>query len=190
MKNITIATLAAAASLAMNVPAQASDFDGAYVTLKGGMDHTKASGTYQAEKKNVGAGGVELGYRWDVGHGVLLGADTFFDYDARARHDTAVGGTTKYGSNVYGADFTAGTVIDTKLYVYGKVGGAHVKGIDDASGFARNAMHYGVGVAYEVAPRWTVGAEYTDTRAKEHGNRLNNDNVMLTVSYQFGDVFR
>lgn len=190
MKTTTIATLAAAAALALSATAQASDFEGAYVTLKGGMDHTKTTGAYQAEKKNVGAAGAELGYRWDIGNDILIGADAFFDYNARARHDTAAGGTMKYGSNVYGSDFVAGKVIDTKLFVYGKLGAAHVKGIDEASGFGHNAVHYGLGAAYEVAPRLTVGAEYTDARAKEHGARLNNDNVMLTVSYQFGKLFR
>jgi opacity protein-like surface antigen len=190
MKITTIATLAAVAALALNATARASDFEGAYVTLKGGMDHAKASGTYQADKKNVASWGSELGYRWDIGNDILIGADAFFDYNVRGRHDTAAGGTTKFGSNVYGSDFVAGKVVDSKLFVYGKLGAAHVKGIDGASGFGHNALHYGLGAAYEVAPRVTVGAEYTDTHAKEHGARLNNDNVMLTVSYQFGNVFR
>jgi hypothetical protein len=189
MKTITIATLAAAAALAMNPSAHATDFDGAYVTLKGGLDHAKASGAYQADKKNVGAAGTELGYRWNVGHDILLGTDAFFDYNGRDDHDTAAGGTTKYGSNVYGADFTAGTVLDKQWYLYGKLGLARVKGIEDADGFDEGALHYGAGFAYEVGPRWMLGAEYTNTHAKEHGIHLNNDNVMFTVSYQFGNLF-
>jgi opacity protein-like surface antigen len=187
MKITKLATLAAVAALAMSA-AHADDFEGAYVTLKGGLDHAKASGDYQADKKNVGSGGAELGNRWGVGHGLLIGTDAFFDYNARATHDTASGGTTKFGSNVYGADFTAGTVLDSKWYLYGKLGAAHVRGIDDADGFSKTALHYGTGVAYEVAPRWTVGTEYTNTHAKEHDTHLNNDNVMLTVSYDFGKV--
>src|SRR5215470_12257666 len=48
MKITKIATLAAVAALATS--AYANDFEGAYVTLKGGLDHAKASGEYQADK--------------------------------------------------------------------------------------------------------------------------------------------
>jgi opacity protein-like surface antigen len=190
MKTTTIATLATAAALSLNASARASDFDGAYLTVKGGMDHTKASGAYQADKKNVGSTGLETGYRRDIGHDVLVGADVFYDYNARASHDTADGGSTKYGSNVFGSDFLVGTVFDSKTFVYGKLGGAHVKGIEGERDFTHNAMHYGLGVSYAIAPRMNVGVEYTDARAKEHGSRLNNDNVMFTASYQFGKLLR
>ena len=190
MKNTTIATLATVAALSLNASARASEFEGAYVTVKGGMDHTKASGAYQADKKNVGSSGLETGYRWNIGHDVLVGGDVFYDYNARESHDTADGGSTKYGSNVFGTDFLVGTVFDSKTFVYGKLGGAHVKGIEGERDFTHNAMHYGLGASYAITPHMNVGVEYTDARAKEHGSRLNNDNVMLTASYQFGTLFR
>lgn len=187
MKTITLATLAATAVLAMNA-ASAADFAGAYVQLDGGLAHTKATGTYQADKKDVGSAGVEGGYLWNVGHDVLIGFDGFFDYNARETHDTAAGGQTKYGSNVYGSDFIGGYQIDSKWFVYGKLGAAHVKGIEGADGFSRTALHYGTGVQYEVMRNLAVGVEYTNTHAKEHDNRLNNDNAMLTLSYRFGEL--
>jgi len=187
MKIITLGALSAAAALAMNA-ASAADFAGAYVQLDGGLSHTKATGSYQADKKDVGSAGVEVGYLWNVGHDVLLGFDGFFDYNGRETHDTAAGGRTKYGSNVYGSDFVGGYQIDPKWFVYGKLGAAHVKGIEGADGFGKTALHYGTGVQYEFMRNLAVGVEYTNTHAREHGDRLNNDNTMLTLSYRFGEL--
>jgi opacity protein-like surface antigen len=187
MKTIALATLAATAILSMNV-ACAADFAGAYVQLDGGLSHTKATGSYQADKKDVGSAGVEAGYLWNVGHNVLVGVDGFFDYNARENHDTAAGGQTRYGSNVYGSDFIGGYQFDSKWFVYGKVGAAHVRGIEGADGFSKTALHYGTGVQYEVMRNVAVGVEYTNTHAKDHGDRLNNDNTMLTLSYSFGEL--
>ena len=187
MKIIALISLAAAAALVMSA-ARADDFAGAYVQLDGGVSHTKATGAYQADKKDVGSAGVEAGYLWNVGHNVLVGVDGFFDYNGRETHDTAAGGQTKYGSNVYGSDFIGGYQFDSKWFVYGKVGAAHVKGVEGADGFSRTALHYGTGVQYEVMHNLAVGVEYTNTHAKEHDNRLNNDNTMLTLSYRFGEL--
>ena len=187
MKTIPLATLAATALLAMSA-ARAGDFAGAYVQLDGGLDHTKASGAYQADSKNVGSVGFEAGNLWNVGHDVLIGVDGFFDYNGRENHNTATGGQTKYGSNVYGSDFIGGYQFDSNWFAYGKLGVAHVKGIEGADGFNKTAAHFGTGIKYDVTHNLAVGAEYTNSHAKEHGIRLNNDNTMLTLSYSFGEL--
>ena len=84
MKVIALVSLAAAAALVMSA-ARADDFSGAYVQLDGGVSHTKATGAYQADKKDVGSTGVEAGYLWNVGHNVLVGVDGFYVIDGAGR---------------------------------------------------------------------------------------------------------
>ncbi|MBV8467458.1 MAG: porin family protein [Burkholderiales bacterium] len=177
-----IAALIAASAMQL---VRAGDFDGAYVSVQAGDNTTRTTGAYSTNRKNTGAAGVEMGYNWEVS-GKIVGVSAFYDYNGRANHNVSGGGTSKYGSDVYGVDMIAGLPVNKKLLAYVKLGDAQIKGKDDARSFSSNALHGGVGVSYAVGRQWTAGAEWTDARANHHGTRLNDDNFMITTAYHFG----
>jgi opacity protein-like surface antigen len=183
MKKSLIATAAFAAILQMPA-AHAGDFDGAFIGLKAGDNLSRTEGNAATDQKNAGTGGVEAGYLWTVDPRVLVGFSTFYDYNGRVDRTLSSGASTKYGSNDFGADAIVGTPLD-KFLIYGKLGLARVQGKDDASGLSHDGFLAGVGVDYALAPTWTVGAEWTDARASEHGTKLANDNFVVTVKYHF-----
>lgn len=183
MKKSLIATAAFAAFL--QIPAaQANDFDGAFVGLKGGDNLSRTEGKTATDLKNSGTGGLEAGYLWTVDPRVVVGLSGFYDYNGRVERNAHDGISTKYGSNDYGVDAIIGTPID-KFLIYGKLGLARIQGKDDASGLSHTGFQSGLGVDYALAPRWTIGTEWTDERASEHGTKLINDNFVVTVKYHF-----
>lgn len=183
MKKSLIAMTAFAAVL--QIPAaHANDFDGAFVGLKAGDNLSRTTGNYATDSKNTGTGGAEAGYLWTVYPNVVAGFSTFYDYNGRVDRTLQNGSSTKYGSDDFGGDAIVGTPID-KFLIYGKLGLARVQGKDDASGLSHDGFHTGLGVDYALAPKWTIGAEWTDARASEHGTKLANDNFVVTVKYHF-----
>jgi len=178
----SIAALVTACSIQF---AHAGDFEGAYASVQAGDNTSKTTGNYSTNRKNTGAAGVEMGYNWNVS-GKIVGVSAFYDYNGRENHQLSSGGSTKYGSDMYGVDMLAGLPISNKLLAYAKLGAAEVKGKDDARSFSKVALHSGIGVSYVISPKWTVGTEWTDARAKHNGTRLNNDNFMITTGYHFG----
>ena len=114
-----------------------------------------------------------------------MGVSAFYDYNDSVNHSASNGITTKFGSQVSGADLILGTPIN-KWLIYAKLGDAYVTGIDAAKSLDRNTFHGGVGVSYAVAPHLSVGTEWTDERASKDGTSLENNNFAITVDYRFG----
>jgi hypothetical protein len=185
MKKASIVASAFAATLGIE-SAYADDFAGAFAGLKAGGARSQAEGNYSTDRKVGGTGGVELGYDWNV-YRAIVGVSTFADFNSRTNH-TEAGKPTKFGSNVFGAALLLGAPINNEWLVYAKVGAGHLRGTGDASAVSATGLYYALGVSYEFAPRWAVGAEVYDSSGKRSGTKIDNDSMALTINYHFGGI--
>lgn len=165
--------------------AQASEFEGAYIGGKIGINSTDMT---SVDRKSVVTGGGELGYNWDV-NSLLLGVSGFYDFNAKKNHvGTGVApATVNYGSQVFGADLKLG--LPSGMWMpYAKVGYARVDGRGDAyaSVISDNDVHFGAGVEYKFMPHLSVAGEWTRNVGKNGATELQNNNFTLGLNYYFG----
>ncbi len=181
MKRTTIAMAVAAALVSMSA-AQASEFDGAWLGAKAGLNNTKANAVDTQNATTYGLGG---GYNWNVSS-FELGVDAFADFNGSKNHNS---GTFNYGSKAYGLDFKYGLPMG-KWMPYGKLGYAKTAADGVASGFSSSQLHSALGVEYKFAPHWTVAGEYSAGSAKNSsGNQLTNSNLTIGVNYYFNSPY-
>lgn len=180
MKKSAIAIALTVALAAMGT-AQASDFSGAWLGAKVGVNNTHANAV---DTQNATTYGIEGGYNWDLGP-YTLGALLFADNNASTSHNA---GKFSYGSKSYGLDSKLGMPIGNWL-PYGKVG--YVKttangALATAFNGSYHSFNAGLGVEYKFAPHLSAAVEYMATNAKNNpGNKLVNNNLTVGLNYYF-----
>ncbi|MES2916198.1 MAG: outer membrane beta-barrel protein [Pseudomonadota bacterium] len=127
------------------------DWSGAYVGAQLGYGDVDSNGA--ALDGNDWFGGVNAGYRWDLGNWV---AGTELSYDATNIALGAVAGDEL--SDVLALKLQAGREIGNSL-VYGSLGAAQANASVGGADLRDSGLVYGVGFDYAVSDRWTVGGE-------------------------------
>lgn len=179
MKKTTIA-LALAAAFAYMAVAQASEFDGAWLGAKVGVNNTHANAV---DTQNANTYGIEGGYNWNVGP-YTLGALLFADNNASTGHNN---NTFSYGSKSYGVDAKLGMPMGNWL-PFGKLGYVKTTANGRLANFSNSyhSFNAGFGVEYKFASQLSAAVEYMATNAKNNpGNKLVNQNLTLGLNYYF-----
>ncbi len=161
MKKSTMAIAVAAALLSITA-AQASEFNGAYLSGKIGYNTSSPATNHTVDQLYPG---LEAGYGWDIGN-VLLGVDGFADW-----HTNSITGDD------YGVDVKLGFPMD-KFMPYAKLGettggpGIHMIG-------PGTRLNGALGIEYKLDYLWSaVGELFTDS-IKIHGLREKNTNISV-----------
>jgi outer membrane immunogenic protein len=164
MKSIKKAVLPLILVLAGITQVQASDFAGAFVGAKAGVNWSDSTGrTYQATHA-TGFPGLTVGYNYDLAP-VLIGIEGFADFHG--------GSTTKKDA---GIDAKLGMPIKN-IMPYARLGFTGT--------WPDTRLHYGVGVEYKLAKQWSVAGEWTADRASYDNGHRQNNSLTVGVHYFF-----
>ncbi len=157
---------------------------GFYLGIKGGVNDSEIDDGDALKSEQTQTFGLEAGYNWMLGNGVVLGVDGFADFNGSECHAFKTHPTDEfcYGSNVVGADAKIGYAAGAFM-PYAKIGVNHIMGNDDSDGHSGTGAHYGVGAEYRIHPSATVGLEWTYGQAEDEGSDLSNSNVTLGLNY-------
>lgn len=165
--------------------AQASEFDGGFVGVRAGSNHSDISGLAPASGKSTTTYGLNGGYNWDMQR-FLLGVDAFVDSNNSTDHTTTTAPfVANYGSNAYGVDAKLGFP-SGRLMPYVRLGYSQTNGNGGASAISGGDLHGGVGGEYKFSANWSLGAEWTRSAAKSNSSKLTNDNYTFALRYYFG----
>jgi hypothetical protein len=141
--------------------AHTSEFWGKYFGAKFGINNSSVSGTINAPSAStfsygVQGGYLQGGYNWEL-RAIIVGVGAYFEWNNYAVHSNDVG----YSSRAYGLDTKLGWAINDWLpYVklgYGRSTATSNSNLNSVAQYRSNAA---VGVEYNVAPRWSLIAEY------------------------------
>jgi OOP family OmpA-OmpF porin len=187
MKKTTMNLALSAALLAMASAACADGaFDGGYAGVKAGANRSSIT---TSSTSSAATYGVEGGYGWDAGSGVV-GIFGFYDFNQSSSHTTQPNGSSDFGSDVYGLGLKAGLPFGN-LMPYLKVAYSETQGRKGASGRG-DGVYGGVGLEYKLAPNWSVAGEYTYTNPTTNivgpgatVNSYKNENFTLGLNYYF-----
>jgi OmpA-OmpF porin, OOP family len=175
------------AALLNMVAAQASDYRGAYLGGKIGINNSKATGTVNAPSASTFAYGIQGGYiqggyNWDVSS-AIFGVGAYADFNSYEIHTNGVA----YASRGFGVDAKLGLPAGDWL-LYGKVGYGYSTGTRDLSAVSQNSPNAAVGAEYKIARRWGAIAEYKiDTFSNKDGSiSIQNRIISFGVNYYFG----
>jgi len=154
MKKSTM-TIAVAAALLSITAAQASEFNGAYLSGKIGYNTSSPSTNHTVNQLYPG---LEAGYGWDIGN-VLLGVDGFADWHTNSITGDDYGGDVKLG-------FPMG-----EFMPYAKLG--------ETGGGPGVRNNFALGFEYKLDSLWGVSSElFADSINK---NGLTQRNVNISV---------
>lgn len=184
MKKNTL-TLALLAALSAMGSAQASQFEGAFVGARAGLNRADITGVATSNGKDATTFGVDAGYNWDIQR-YLVGVDVFADSNGKVDHGTTTAPfTPNFGSDVYSLDMKLG-LPRNRWMPYARLGYAHAKGTGGAAAISGDELHGGVGLEYKYTPHWGVNAEWSASSAKTNGAKLSNDNFTIGIRYYLG----
>jgi outer membrane immunogenic protein len=188
------ATPAAGADLPRGAPIQSTpfnsyDWNGGYAgfTLGYQWGHVTNSGATPAGL----AGGVQLGYNWEIGH-FVFGVET--DLQLSGADDTFA--AWKFSNPWFGAVRGRGGLSFSNVLLYLAAGLAYGRGQVSFAGFGESKLHFGwtagLGIEIGLTPNWSARAEYlfVDLDAKnyaltglDHG--LESSLIRLGINYRF-----
>ena len=157
---------------------QASEFEGAFVGARVGLNHSDITGTAPVGGKDSTTYGLDGGYNWDMQR-FLLGLDAFADFNGKTDH-----GAVNYGSDVYGLGVKLG-LPNGNWMPYLRLDYANTKGTGSSS-ISGDDLYGALGVEYKYTPSWGVNAEWSMGSGKSNGSKLNNNNFTLGLRYYFG----
>ncbi len=181
MKKTTIAiAMALAAAFCSLATAQASEFDGAWLGAKVGINNSHAN---TVDTQNSNTYGIEGGYNWNVGP-YTLGALLFADNNASTGHNN---NTFSYGSKSYGLDAKMGVPMGNWL-PYGKLGYVNSTANGALNNFNKSldSFNAGFGVEYKFASHLSAAVEYMAANIKNNlGNKMVNQNLTVGLNYYF-----
>lgn len=157
--------------------APSADWTGGYVGAQLGY----ADGSAGAASGNNGTYGVNAGYDWDMGNWVLGGG---LDWD---KTDIDLAGGPDNLDSIARLKLRAGADLGRTL-LYVTAGGARAEA--DIGGVSRsdNGWFAGIGAAYALTDRWTVGGEILKNQFDDFDN-LGTDVEATTATVNVGFRF-
>jgi len=168
---------------ALAVAAGPYSWTGAYVGAAAGVNKTDLD---NFSSENTLTLGIDGGYNYQVSEHFVAGGDVFYNYNKQTDHTFSLGGTSHFGSNVYGVDGLVGFPVGmTGAFMpYAKLGYGHLEATGDASG-SDNALRIGAGLAWKVSMPVSVSIQYMHAKYGSSSDNWKNDNLTLGVSYHF-----
>jgi OOP family OmpA-OmpF porin len=129
----------------------------------------------------VQGGYLQAGYNWDLGI-FVVGVGAYADWNNYSTHSNNVA----YSSSAYGLDFKLGMPDDDWL-PYVKLGYGYSTGNknNDLRIVSQNSSNIAVGVEYNVAPRWSLIAEYKIDNFSNQDNSTIINNKILTFGFNY-----
>ncbi|KMZ13070.1 hypothetical protein BHUM_00441 [Candidatus Burkholderia humilis] len=164
MTSIKKAVLPLILALAGVTQVQASEFAGAFVGAKAGLNWSDATGHTYESTHTTGFPGLTIGYNYDLAP-VLVGIEGFADFHG--------GSTTKKDA---GIDAKLGLPLN-HVMPYARIGFMGT--------WPDTCLHYGVGAEYKFAKQWSVAGEWTVDRAHYDGGHRQNNSLTVGMHYFF-----
>ena len=183
-KGIPCIVIVLIVALLNTVAAHASDYSGAYLGGKFGINDSGTSGTVNTPHASTFAYGLQggyilSGYNWDV-RSVTIGLGAYADFNAYEKH---LNGVT-YGSRGYGVDAKLGLPFDD-WYVYGKIGYGYSTATRDLSAIHQNSSNIAIGIEYKIVSRLGAIMEYKTDGFGSQGTRISNRMFTFGLTYYF-----
>jgi opacity protein-like surface antigen len=168
------------------IEAHHSEFWGRYFGAKFGVNNSSVSGTVNAPNARtfsygVQGGYIQAGYNWDLS-ALVVGVGTYADWNNYAIHSNDVA----YSSSSYGLDLKLGFPVDYWL-PYAKLGYGYNTGNknDVLRIVSQNSRNIAVGVEYNVAPRWSLIAEYKINNFSNRDKSITIHNKLFTFGFNY-----
>jgi opacity protein-like surface antigen len=163
-----------------------SEFWGGYFGAKFGINNSSVSGTVSAPNARTfsyGAQGghIQAGYNWELS-ALVVGVGAYADWNNYAIHSNDVA----YSSSSYGLDFKLGFP-DEYWLPYAKLGYGYNTGNrnDVLRVVSQNSRNIAVGVEYNVAPRWSLIAEYKINNFSNRDKSITIHNKLFTFGFNY-----
>lgn len=163
-----------------------SEFWGRYFGAKFGINNSSTSGTINAPSASTLAYGVQggylqAGYNWELSK-LVVGLGAYADWNNYTVHSNDVG----YASSAYGFDVKLGLPSD-ELLPYVKLGYGYSTGNknDVLRTVSQNSRNGAVGVEYNVAPRWSLIAEFKMDKFSNRDKSITIYNRLLTFGFNY-----
>lgn len=169
-----------------SMAAKRSKFWGKYFGAKFGINNSSASGTTGAPSASTFAYGVQGGYlqggyNWDV-RAIVVGVGAYFDWNNFTTHSNDVG----YATRSSGLDARLGLPVDDWLpYIklgYGRSMATSNANLNSVAEYRSNAA---VGVEYNLAPRWSLIAEYKRAKFSSPDGSITINNKLFTFGFNY-----
>ena len=162
------------------IPAmQSGDWTGFYSGVSLGFGKSYTKGIQQDGTLHIG--GINLGYRYDMGQ-VVVGGELSFDKD-----NINVGAANRTINNTTALKLIVGTDLG-KTLVYGSVGAARADATLAGVKASDTGYTVGIGADYALTQRFTIGGELSANRYNNfHGSgvTLKDTAVALKVGFRF-----
>lgn len=169
-----------AAPVPVAPPPQAVDWTGYYTGLS--LGHGKSYANVSGQDGTLGIGGVNLGYRKDLGQ-VVIGGELSYDKD----NFRTSGNSNSAFKNTTALKMIVGTNLGRTL-VYGTVGLAQSDATVAGTSGSDHGYTAGIGADYALNQQWTVGGELSTDRYNNFDNTgidLKNTAVKVKIGYRF-----
>jgi outer membrane immunogenic protein len=169
-----------------SIAAERSKFWGKYFGAKFGINNSSVSGTTNAPSASTFAYGVQGGYlqggyNWDV-YAIVVGIGTYFEWNNYVVHSNDVG----YSSRAYGLDAKLGLPFDDWLpYIKFGYGRSMATSNANLNSVAQYRPNVAVGVEYNLAPRWSLIAEYKRAKFSNWDGSITLNNKVFTFGFNY-----
>lgn len=184
MKGLVRFAAAAAIVVAPALGFAATDWNGPYVGVEAGINHTSADSGISTE--NALNAGALAGYNFQLTQNFALGGDVFYEWNQSKGHNVGGGQSFDVGTNVYGVDVLAGIPLGDGTWMpYLKVGYGWADFTGDANVSTQNAMRYGLGVEWRVTQGIGVAFQYMYQKFGSDVANWKNENLTAGVNFHF-----
>jgi tetrahydromethanopterin S-methyltransferase subunit F len=180
------AKAARAKSVAVEEIEHRSEFWGRYFGAKFGINNSSVSGTINTPSASTLAYGVQggylqAGYNREVSK-FIVGVGAYADWNNYTIHSNDVA----YSSSAYGVDVKLGLPFD-ELLPYVKLGYGYSTGNknDVLRTVSQNSRNGAVGVEYNVAPRWSLIAEFKMDKFSNRDKSITVYNRLFTFGFNY-----
>ena len=164
-----------------------SEFWGGYFGAKFGVINSSVSGTISAPNARtlsygMQGGYIQAGYNWDLFRTIVVGVGAYADWNNYAVHSNDVA----YSSSAYGLDLRLGYPVEY-WFPYAKLGYGYNTGNknDGLRIVSQNSRNIAAGVEYNIAPRWSLIAEYKINSFSNKDRSITIHNKLFSFGFNY-----